>query len=631
MNFMGKLQQLGRAVMLPMIILPAAAICLSLSNLPWDALGLPAMADYLSVAGNSLFVFLPYLFAAGVAWGTSSNGGAAALSALAGMFIYTGIVQFSHFNIQPTVLIGALIGMLAGYSYERFKSIRLPEYIQFFGGPRFVPLFVSFVCVLFSMLMVGIAPSLSKALVWLGDVVASAGGFGVFLYGFLHRILVVFGLHHLLNHVFWFQVGGFRMDNGSMVYGDLPRFFAGDPTAGVFMAGLYPTMMFALPAIALAIIQEAREDLKPKIKRTFLSAALASFLTGVSEPVEFAFLFVAPYLFVVHAFISGIIMWVTYELGILHGFSFSSGAIDYILNMHLATKGWLLIPLGIVVFMLYYGLFRWAIRRFRIPTPGREEGSALDDWAGDIPYRAPLILQAIGGKDNLETLEACITRLRIKVRNERLLDNAALRDLGAAGVIRLGGGNVQVVFGTFSELIREEMIKTMQRDQTQVHFSSPVQGRMIPLDEVPDPIFAGKLVGDGVAFIPDRGELVAPVKGTVIVLYPTMHAIGIRTEEGLEVLMHIGIDTSALKDEGIFSAAVKEGDEVAAGQLLITFDVQRLRTAGKSLATPMIITNPQLVRSWGYGPFKTVKRGQSAIMSVRLREREDSQVGGKRS
>ncbi|QJC52417.1 PTS transporter subunit EIIC [Paenibacillus albicereus] len=629
MNFMGNLQQLGRAVMLPMTVLPAAAICMSLAQLPWDAAGMPAMAEYLRIAGRSLFLFLPYLFAAGVAWGTSSNGGAASLSALAGMFIYSGIVQSSGYDIEPTVLIGALIGMLSGYSYERFKSIRLPESIQFFGGPRFVPLFVSFVCILFSLLMVAAAPSLSRALLWLGDVVASAGGFGVFLYGFLHRILVVFGLHHLLNHVFWFQVGGYRMDEGTMVYGDLPRFFAGDPTAGAFMAGLYPTMMFALPAIALAIIQEAREDLKPKIKRTFLSAALASFLTGVSEPVEFAFLFVAPYLFVIHSVLSGLIMWIVYELGIRHGFSFSGGAIDYVINMHLATKGWLLLPLGIVVFLLYYGLFRWAIRRFQIPTPGREEGSALDEWAGDIPYRAPLILQAIGGKENLETLEACITRLRIKVRNDKLLDTAALRDLGAAGVIRLGGGNVQVVFGTFSELIREEMLKTMQRDRAQVLFSSPVQGRMIPLDEVPDPIFAGKLVGDGAAFLPERGELVAPVKGEVILLYPTMHAVGLRTPEGLEVLMHIGIDTSAL--DGYFHAAVKEGDAVIPGQLLISFDIQRLRKTGKSLATPMLITNPQLVRSWGFGPFKSVKRGQTAVMSVMLRESKDSQVGGKRS
>ena len=204
-------------------------------------------------------------------------------------------------------------------------------------------------------------------------------------------------------------------------------------------------------------------------------------------------------------------------------------------------------PIGIVFGLLYYVLFRWAIRRFRIPTPGREEGSQLDEWAGDIPYRAPLILQAIGGKDNIEQMEACITRLRLKVTSDKLIDINALKHLGAAGVIRLGGGNVQIVFGTYSELIREEMIKAIRRDiSTGIFLHSPVQGRMLPLDEVPDPIFAGKLVGDGVAFIPDRGELVSPVLGKVIHVYPSMHAIGIRTPEGLDVLLHIGIDTSQL-------------------------------------------------------------------------------------
>ncbi|GGG09451.1 glucose PTS transporter subunit IIA [Paenibacillus abyssi] len=621
MNLMGNLQQLGRALMLPMIVLPAAAVFLSLSQLPWALLGLPDLSGHLNTAGHSLFIFLPYLFALGVALGLTNNAGAAGIASLAGMFIYTGITdRLSDVPIQPTAMIGVLIGIISGYCYDRFKEIKLPEYIQFFGGPRFVPLFVSFISVLFSILMISIAPSIQEGLHQLGDIVSSAGGFGVFLFGFVLRILVVFGLHHLVSHVFWFQVGGYELDGSHIVYGDLPRFFAGDPTAGAFMAGLYPTMMFALPAIAFAIIQEAREDLKPQIRKTFLSAALASFLTGVTEPIEFAFLFVAPFLFVVHAVLSGLIMWITYELGILHGFSFSAGAIDYVINAHLATRGWLLLPIGLVFGILYYVLFRWAIRRFRIPTPGREEGSQLDEWAGDIPYRAPLILQAIGGKQNIVQMEACITRLRLKLSNDKLLDINALRNLGAAGVIRLGGGNVQVVFGTFSELIREEIMKSLKRDLAQVLFSSPMQGRMMPLEDVPDPIFAGKLVGQGVAFMPDRGELVSPVKGKIIHIYPTMHAIGIQTPEGLEVLLHIGIDTSQLT--GCFNAVVKEGDEVKPGQLLIRFDLQRVRKGSKSLATPMVISNPDMVRSWSYAPFKAVKKGQASVMSVVLKERK---------
>ncbi|RXZ77056.1 PTS glucose transporter subunit IIA [Paenibacillaceae bacterium] len=622
MNIMGNLQQLGRAMMLPMIVLPAAAVFLSLSQIPWAAIGLDNLSGQLETAGQALFLFMPYLFALGIAMGLTNNAGAAGVASLAGMFIYTAVTESFSDSIQPTVLIGVLIGIVSGYAYERFKEFRLPEYIQFFGGPRFVPIFVSFVSVLFSITMLSIAPAIQEGMHQLGSIVSSAGGFGVFLFGFVHRILVVFGLHHLVSHVFWFQVGGYETPGGQLVYGDLPRFFAGDPTAGAFMAGLYPTMMFALPAIAFAIIHEAREDLKPKIRKIFLSAALASFLTGVTEPIEFAFLFVAPYLFVIHAVLSGLIMWLTYEMGILHGFSFSAGAIDFIVNEHLATRGWLLLPIGLVFGLLYYVLFRWAIWRFRIPTPGREEGSQLDEWAGDIPYRAPLILQALGGKENIVRMEACITRLRLNLNNDRLLDINALRSLGAAGVIRLGAGSVQVVFGTYSELIREEIMKTLRRDVAQVLFCSPMQGKMIPLEEVPDPIFAGKLVGQGVAFFPDKGELVSPVEGTVVHIYPTMHAIGLRTDKGLEVLLHIGIDTSQLKGKG-FHAVVQEGDHVLPGQLLIRFDMQRVRKGCKSLATPMVITNSDMVRSWSFAPFKAVKKGQASVMSVVLKERNE--------
>jgi len=625
MAFIGNLQQLGRAVMLPMIILPAAAVFQSLAQLPWEHIGLPGMTTYLEIASTAIFQFLPYIFAIGIALGLTSNGLGAGMAALVGMFIYTGITAQYAPGTEPTVLIGTFIGIVAGISHLRFKDLRLPEYIQFFGGPRFVPLFVSFFTLIFSMFIVNLSEQLEWLLVELGEVVSLAGGFGVFLYGLIHRILVIFGLHHLVSHLFWFQVGGYETEQGYMVYGDLPRFFAGDPTAGSFMAGLYPTMMFALPAIAFAIIHEAREDLKPKIRRTFTLAALSSFLTGVTEPVEFAFLFVAPYLYVVHAILSGIIMWITSELGILHGFSFSAGAIDYIINMHLATNGWLIIPIGIVTGIVYYFLFRWAIRRFQIPTPGREEGSQLDEWVGDIPYRAPLILQAIGGKKNIVQMESCITRLRLKVQSEKDMDINALRSLGAAGVIRLGGGHVQVVFGTYSELIREEMLKTIHRDQQQISFHSPMQGRMIPLSEVPDPIFSAQLVGNGVAFIPDRGELVSPVKGKVMHIYPTMHAIGLLTEEGLEVLLHVGIDTSKLVGKDYFTAVVKEGEEVEPGQLLIRFNLHKVKKDSKSLATPMVITNSDRVKAWRFAPFIAVKKGQSSIMSVVL---EDSKNEG---
>jgi PTS system D-glucosamine-specific IIC component len=225
----------------------------------------------------------------------------------------------------------------------------------------------------------------------------------------------------------------------------------------------------------------------------------------------------------------------------------------------------------------------------------------------------------LGGKNNLVQIEACITRLRLTLKNDKLMDINALKHLGAAGVFRLGGGNVQVVFGTFSELIREEIIKVIQKDHEQVLFHAPLQGRMLPLNEVPDQIFAAKIVGDGVAFIPEKGELVSPVAGKVAHIYPTMHAIGIVTDQGLEVLLHIGIDTSHLKGK-LFSACVKEGDIVEPGQLLIRFDLQKLKKFSKSTVTPMVITNSDRVKSWSFAPYKAVKKGQTSVMSVVLKE-----------
>jgi glucose-specific phosphotransferase system IIA component len=619
LNWMGTLQQLGRSLMLPTIALPVAAILIRLGDFPWNAVHASKFGELLLLSGHTIFSYIPIIFAVGVALGLTESAGIAGMSAMLGYFMFTRLIEHElGAGFQLGVSGGILIGLLAAILYHRFKEVKLPEYIQFFGGPRIVPFIMGFATLIVSWIMIVIGPYLQEGMQWLSNGLLGMGGLGTFVYGVIHRLLVPFGLHHILNNFFWFQLGVYDAGNGELVYGDLPRYFAGDPTAGTYMAGLYPIMMFALPAISFAIIQEAREDLKPKIKATFLTAALASFLTGVTEPIEFAFLFVAPFLFVIHAILSGAAMWIAYELGIRHGFSYSAGAIDYVINEHLAQNGLLLIPIGIVYGLLYYFLFRYAIRRFRIPTPGREEGSSLEEWAGDIPYRSPLILQALGGKDNIKKIEACITRLRLTLVNDRFMDIAALRHLGAAGVIRLGGGNVQVVFGTFSELIREEIMKVLRKDIQLILFHSPMQGRMVPIEEVPDRIFASKLVGNGVAFFPDKGELVSPVAGKIMHIYPSMHALGIVTDEGLEILLHIGIDTANLPGK-CFNAVVKEGDTVEPGQLLVKFNLNKIKKSASSLATPMIITNPDMVKSWSFAPFKAVKKGQKSVMSVVLK------------
>lgn len=620
MKWIGSLQHFGRALMLPMIALPAAALFLSLANLPWELIGLHDFDEVLRLAGSTILNYLPVIFAVGVALGLTENAGMAGMSSLLAYFITTQIAkQFLSETFQLSITGGILLGLMSAWAFHRFKSIEFPEYIQFFGGSRFVPLFISFASLIFSFIIVKVGPWISKGSDALSDLVLGMGPFGVFLYGTLHRLLVPSGLHHILNNAFWFQIGSYETPGGKIIHGDLPRFFAGDPSAGIYMAGLYPIMMYALPAIALAIIHEAREDLQPKVKVTFITALLACFFTGVTEPIEFAFLFVAPMLFIVHAVLSGLSMVIVYLLDIRHGFSFSAGAIDYMINLHLSRNGWLIIPIGLVYGAVYYFMFRWAIRRFDLATPGREDGSALDEGAGDVPSRAPLILQALGGKNNIVKMEACITRLRLNLHNEKLMDVAVLRHLGAAGTIQLGGGNVQVVFGTLSELIREEIMKLMRKDFHTITFHAPMQGTMLSLQDVPDAIFAGKLVGEGVAFMPDRGEVVAPVSGTIIHVHASKHAFGIRTPEGLEVLLHVGIDTMHLQGKG-FDCKVEEGDTVEQGQLLLRFNLKKVGANAKSLATPMVITNPELVKSWSYAPFKPVKLGQAAVMSVVLRE-----------
>lgn len=630
MNQLGSLQQFSRALMQPMMVLPPIAVLLAIGQL-LSSMGYADAAVWFTSAGTTLLGVLPYLFAVGTALGMSNNSGIAGLSALLGIFIFHRLpemwVEQGITAPEPTILIGILFGLLAGFLHERFHKIRLPEYMNFFGGSRFVVLVMALGSIGLSYLLTLFLPAINRGIEFLGEELLMMGGFGVFVYGVVSRILVAFGLHHLLNNVIWFQLGSYTDAAGITVTGDLPRFFMGDPTAGAFMAGLYPIMMFALPAVAMAIVHESREDLRPKVRKTYLNAAFLSMLSGITEPIEFAFLFAAPLLFIVHALLTGAAMWLTAELGIMHGFSFSAGLLDYIVNFHLSTRALWLIPIGLAFGLIYYAVFRFCIQRFQFPTPGRVEGSLMDDMAGDLVHRAPLIIRALGGNDNLIDVQACITRLRLKVHNDKLIDRHALRTIGAAGVIRLGGGHVQVVFGTYSEVIRDEMLRRLQRNAKQVWLVAPVQGRMIPIEDAPDQIFAKKLVGNGVAFFPDKGELVSPVNGVVRHIYPTMHAIGIETAEGLEVLLHIGIETSSLNGAG-FQAIVQEGETVKSGQLLIKFDIAYIKKKKLSLATPMVITNGNKVASWSFAPYGHVKKGQTSVLSVVLVD--EGQGGEKR-
>jgi glucose-specific phosphotransferase system IIA component len=614
MNWIGSLQQFGRSLMLPMIALPAVAVLLALSALPWTVWGLAEVSSYFELAANSILIYLPFIFAVGVALGLTDSAGMAGLAALLGYFIFQTLVGV---QLELGVAGGVLFGLLAAYLFHQFKNLQFPESIQFFGGPRFTPFAMALASVVLSLLLLLIGPYLQAALHVVGEKLIALGGFGSFLYGTVHRLLIPVGLHHILNNFTWFQVGTYESAEGVMLYGDLPRFFAGDPEAGIYMAGMYPLMMFALPAAALAMILEARKEARGPISKIFITAALASFFTGVTEPIEFAFVFIAPWLYFIHALLAGSMMWVCVALDIHHGFAFSAGAIDYFLNLHLAKNGWLIIPVGLVYAVIYFALFRWAIRRFQLPTPGRQTHLQVGDTLDDPVERAPLILHALGGKENLVYLEACITRLRLTLKNERLIDVGTLAKLGSMGVIRLGGGNVQIVFGTYSELIREQMLQLMKSEADSIPFSAPADGRLLRLEEMDDAVFAAKMLGDGIALMPSKGELVAPLAGRITQIFPSKHAMVLTTEQGLHVLLHVGLDTVQMAGEG-FTLFVEEHQQVLPGQLLLRFDLDLIREKARSEVIAMVITNANQVKSIRHSPFKQVVAGRDVVMSILL-------------
>ncbi|PWZ50932.1 PTS glucose transporter subunit IICBA, partial [Staphylococcus pseudintermedius] len=415
---------------------------------------------------------------------------------------------------------------------------------------------------------------------------------------------------------FWFEFGSYVNQAGEVVRGDQRIWMAQmkdgvEFTAGAFTTGKYPFMMFGLPAAAYAIYRQARPERKKIVGGLMLSAALTSFLTGITEPLEFSFLFVAPILYVLHVLLAGTSFLVMHLLDVKIGMTFSGGFIDYILYGLLnwdRTHALYVIPVGIVYAIIYYFLFTFVIKHMNLKTPGREDEVAetRDTSVERLPFD---VLDAMGGKDNVKHLDACITRLRVEVLDKAKVDVNALKELGAAGVLEVGN-NMQAIFGPKSDQIKHDMALIMKGEITSpsqttvseedeaVHIDgsrsvtivAPCDGEVIPLSEVPDQVFSGGMMGDGVGFIPRQSEIVAPFHGKVKALFPTKHAIGIESTDGVELLIHIGIDTVKLNGEG-FESFVKVGDEVAEGQLLMKVDLEYLQQHAPSIVTPMIVTN----------------------------------------
>jgi PTS system N-acetylglucosamine-specific IIC component len=453
------LQQLGRALMLPIAVLPIAGLLLRLGQ-P-DLLGWAAMA----AAGDAIFSNLGLLFAVGVGVGLArENHGAAGLAALVGFLVTTHAVE-TLLAASPgslaklSIPVGLLSGIIAGISYNRFSNISLPSYLSFFGGRRFVPI-VSGVAGLALAAVVGYAwPILERGMDATSHAILGAGSLGLFAYGVLNRILIVTGLHHILNNFAWFIVGDYHGATG-----DLKRFFAGDPTAGAFMSGFFPVMMFGLPGACLAMYQTARPERRAAVAGLLLSLALTSFLTGVTEPIEFTFMFLAPVLYVLHALATGLAMVVMNFFGVRLGFSFSAGLFDYVLNFSHAQRPWLLLPIGAAYFGLYYGVFRWLIVRLNLATPGRE----IDDATSQTPVpatadeRARAFVAALGGAGNLTEVAACTTRLRLRMVDSHAVDEATLKRLGSRGILRSSAQGLQVVLGPIADQVAGEIRAAMR-------------------------------------------------------------------------------------------------------------------------------------------------------------------------
>ena len=467
------LQPLGRALMLPIAVLPIAGLLLRI--------GQPDLLDimFISAAGAAIFDNLGILFAIGVAVGFARDGNGAA--ALAGVVCYlittTGAQTFliappdvnaglpeaaaalaaKSWSISQIdkleVPIGILSGLIGGNFYNRFATIALPEYLAFFGGRRFVPIASGVAGLLLAAVLGYGYAHISGAIDTASRAVVDSGEIGLVVYGTLNRLLIVTGLHHIINNAAWFVVGDFGGATG-----DLRRFFAGDPDAGAFMSGFFPVMMFGLPAACLAMYHEARPERRKAVGGMLFSLAFTSFLTGVTEPIEFTFMFVAPLLYAIHALLTGAAMALMNTLDIKLGFGFSAGLFDYVLNFRLATRPWLLLPIGAVYALLYYGLFRFFIRRFDLTTPGREKGDIAETTVTSAgSKRGDAFVTALGGAANLVSVDACTTRLRLIIADNQVIDDAALTALGARGIIRPSDKAAQVVLGPIADLVAEEI------------------------------------------------------------------------------------------------------------------------------------------------------------------------------
>ena len=674
----GVLQRVGRSFMLPIAILPVAGLFLGIggsftNETMLNAYGLMgvmgpgtfiySLLTVLNAAGNVVFANLPIIFAMGVAIGMAKQEKeVAALAGALAFFIMHASVSamisvhggaesmlsgstadvLGMTSLQMGVFGGIIVGLGVAALHNKFYKIELPQVLSFFGGTRFVPIISAIVYLVVGIAMFYIWPPIQGAIYSVGDLVRGSGYVGTWLYGLMERALIPFGLHHVFYLPFWQTgVGGTMEVAGKMIEGAQNIFFAqlSDPSvthfsveATRFMSGKFPLMIFGLPGAALAMYKCAKPEKRKAVGGLLLSAALTSMLTGITEPLEFTFLFVAPVLYVIHCVFAGAAYMLMHMLNVGVGMTFSGGLIDLFLFGILqgnAKTSWInVVFVGIAYFVVYYFLFTFLIKKFDFKTPGREdddnaevklytradvnakkEGQSAEDADDEL---SALILQGLGGNDNLTDLDCCITRLRLTVKDSSKVDQGMLKASGAAGVIIKGNG-VQVVYGPKVTVIKSNLEKFIasgksatvkveapkaevkQEVKADVKVESgvvyaPIKGKAIALEEVNDGVFSAGMLGKGIGIEPAEGKAVSPVNGTVSVVFDTKHAIGITSDEGIEVLIHIGLDTVQLNGEP-FNVHVKVGDKVKVGDLLAEFDMDKIKEAGYKTVTPIIISN----------------------------------------
>lgn len=644
MSILGYLQKVGRALMVPVATLPAAAILMGvgywIDPVGWG--GDSALAAFFIKSGSAIIDNMSVLFAIGVAYGMSKDkDGAAALTGFVGFLVLTtlcspaavAMIQKIPADQVPAAFgkisnqfVGILVGIISAELYNRFSGVELPKALSFFSGRRLVPILTSFVMIVVAFIMMYIWPVIFDGLVNFGEHIQKLGSVGAGVYAFFNRLLIPVGLHHALNSVFWFDVAGIN---------DIPNFLGGAQSieagkavvgiTGRYQAGFFPIMMFGLPGAALAIYHCARPENKAKVLGIMMAGAFAAFFTGITEPLEFSFMFVAPVLYVIHAVLTGISVFIAASMQWIAGFGFSAGLVDMVLSSRnpLAVHWYMLILQGLVFFAIYYVVFRFTITKFNLMTPGRElavAGSEADgqdvnvsaDKDQDVAGLARQYIAAVGGSDNLTGIDACITRLRLNVKDSSLVNEALAKRLGASGVIRLNKTSVQIIVGFVAEKIANAMKTTgpvaaataapaptaapaakpqaVPNASTIAALVSPVTGDVVALEQVPDEAFASKAVGDGIAVKPTEKTVVSPAAGTIVKIFNTNHAFCLETDKGAEIVVHMGIDTVALGGQG-FTRLVEEGAEVVAGQPILEMDLDFLNANARSMISPVVCSN----------------------------------------